>query len=122
MDRLDEIFAMQKSLDKDITERRRLEFTYEEWMQKDALACIEEIMEVLNEVQYKWWKNKKPENPAAVQEELVDVLHFFISMCLRSGMDAQALYEGYVNKNKENFDRQHGLSKKAGYEVKDVDG
>ena len=52
MDRLDVIFALQKSLDEDIMRRRNLDYSYEEWMQKDALACIEEIMEVLNEVQY----------------------------------------------------------------------
>ena len=90
MDRLDVIFALQKSLDEDIMKRRNLNYSYEEWMQKDALACIEEIMEVLNEVQYKWWKNKKPQDQKAIQEELVDVLHFFVSMCIRSGMDGKA--------------------------------
>ena len=76
MDRLDVIFALQKSLDEDIMKRRNLNYSYEEWMQKDALACIEEIMEVLNEVQYKWWKNKKPQDEKAIQEELVDVLGY----------------------------------------------
>ena len=117
MDRLDVIFALQKSLDEDIMKRRDLHYSYEEWMQKDALACIEEIMEVLNEVQYKWWKNKKPQDEKAIQEELVDVLHFFVSMCIRSGMDGTALYEGYIAKNRENFDRQYGRSQKQGYEV-----
>ena len=102
--------------------RRDLHYSYEEWMQKDALACIEEIMEVLNEVQYKWWKNKKLQDEKAIQEELVDVLHFFVSMCIRSGMDGTALYEGYIAKNRENFDRQYGRSQKQGYEVKEVVG
>ena len=48
MDRLDVIFALQKGLDEDIMKRRNLDYSYEEWMQKDALACIEEIMEVHN--------------------------------------------------------------------------
>ena len=122
MDRLDVIFALQKSLDEDIMKRRNLNYSYEEWMQKDALACIEEIMEVLNEVQYKWWKNKKPQDEKAIQEELVDVLHFFVSMCIRSGMDGTALYEGYIAKNRENIDRQYGRSQKQGYEVKEVVG
>ena len=120
MDRLDVIFALQKSLDEDIMKRRNLNYSYEEWMQKDALACIEEIMEVLNEVQYKWWKNKRPQDSKAIAEELVDVLHFFVSMCIRSGMDGTALYEGYIAKNRENFDRQYGRSQKQGYEVKGV--
>jgi len=45
------------------------------------------------------------------------VLHFFVSMCIRSGMSAQDLLDGYLAKNRENFDRQHGRSSKPGYEV-----
>ena len=47
----------------------------------------------------------------------MDVLHFFVSLCLRSGMDAEELFERYCEKNKENFDRQYGRSAKKGYEV-----
>ena len=32
MDRLDVIFALQKSLDEDIMKRRNLNYSYEEWM------------------------------------------------------------------------------------------
>lgn len=118
MDKLDAIFQMQKSLDDDITKRRGLEgISFEEWMQKDVLAVMAELGELLNEVNFKWWKNKKEIDPAAVKEELVDVLHFFISMCIRAGFTADELYEVYVSKNKENFDRQNGLSKKKGYAV-----
>ena len=53
-----------------------------------------------------------------VKEELVDILHFFISMCHKTGMDADELYARYMEKNKENFARQHGESAKPGYEVK----
>ena len=51
-----------------------------------------------------------------------EALHFFVSMCIRSGMDGTALYEGYIAKNRENFDRQYGRSQKQGYEVKEVGG
>lgn len=116
MDKLDLIFQMQKGLDDDITRRRGLEsISFEEWMQKDVLAITAELSELLNEVNFKWWKNKKEIDPAAVKEELVDVLHFFVSMCLRAGFTADELYEVYSAKNKENFDRQNGLSKKPGY-------
>jgi hypothetical protein len=37
-------------------------------------------------------------------------------------MDGTALYEGYIAKNRENFDRQYGRSQKQGYEVKEVGG
>lgn len=118
MDRLEEIFALQTALDSDIAARRGLNgIPYEEWMQKDILAIISELGELLDEVNFKWWKNAKPLNQAAINEELIDILHFFISMCIRSGMDAEALYRIYTEKNKENFDRQNGKSLKKGYSL-----
>ena len=120
MDKLDIIFEMQKMLDDDIASRRHLEFTTEEWMQKEFLAMLSELSEVLDEVNFKWWKNKKPLDTAALQGELVDILHFFISMCIRAGLSPDSLFEGYKAKNKENFDRQYGRSEKKGYEVNDA--
>ncbi len=116
-DKLELIFAMQKSLNDDIAARRSLAFSREEWLQKDVLAMVSELSEVLDEVNFKWWKNKKPLNDAAIKEELVDILHFFVTMCLHSGMDAQELFSIYASKNQENFDRQYGRSEKKGYEV-----
>ncbi len=117
MDKLDTIFSMQRALDSDIETRRRLDYSPEEWIQKDVLAMVSELAEVLDEVNFKWWKNKKPVDASAVRGELVDVLHFFVSMCIRSGMDADELFTRYCEKNGENFDRQHGRSDKPGYEV-----
>lgn len=116
-DKLDAIFTMQKALNDEIQETRNLDFTQEEWLQKTLLATFAELAEVLEESGYKWWKNKKPLNEEALKEELVDVLHFFVSLCLRSGMSAEELFDRYCEKNRENFDRQHGKSKKEGYEV-----
>lgn len=116
MDRLEAIFAMQKLLNDDIAARRGLDFSTEEWEQRLVLAMISELSEVLDEVNFKWWKNKKPINTEALQNELVDVLHFFVSMCLRAGMSAEELYRKYCEKNKENFDRQYGKSTKTGYD------
>jgi dimeric dUTPase (all-alpha-NTP-PPase superfamily) len=117
VDKLDVIFDLQKALDQDIATRRHLEFSREEWVQKDALAIMAELGELIDEVNFKWWKNPKPIDEAAVKEELIDILHFFVSMCLRMGMDAQEMFEIYAGKNRENFDRQYGRSEKKGYEV-----
>ena len=117
MDKLDVIFQLQQSLDEDIVARRNLDFPKEVWLQKEVLAMISELSEVLDEVNFKWWKNPKPVDDAALKGELVDVLHFFVSMCLKSGMSAQELFELYKAKNQENFDRQYGRSQKQGYEI-----
>jgi dimeric dUTPase (all-alpha-NTP-PPase superfamily) len=116
MDKLDTIFQMQQSLDDDIAKRRNLSYPKDIWMQKEVLAMISELSEVLDEVNFKWWKNPKPIDDDALKGELVDVLHFFVSMCLKSGMDADELFALYRAKNQENFDRQNGRSEKQGYE------
>ncbi|MBQ1892875.1 MAG: dUTPase [Clostridia bacterium] len=116
-DKLDVIFELQKKLDTDIQERRSLDFPMEQWIQKDVLAMISELAELLDEVNFKWWKNEKPIDEEALHGELVDILHFFVSMCIRAGLDSDKLYEGYIAKNKENFDRQYGRSQKKGYDV-----
>lgn len=118
MDKLDTIFQMQKKLNEEIVQRRGLEgISNEEWIQKQTLAMLSEMAELLDEVNFKWWKNPKPVNEDAVREELTDILHFFISMCLRAGMDADDLFQRYLAKNEENFKRQDGTSEKKGYSL-----
>lgn len=118
-DKLETIFAMQHAFDSELIEKRGLEdITPEQWIQKETLAMLSELAELLDEVNFKWWKNPKEVNEQAVKEELVDILHFFVSMCLKMGMTAEELCQMYLAKNKENFDRQQGLSAKEGYALK----
>jgi dimeric dUTPase (all-alpha-NTP-PPase superfamily) len=122
MDKLDRIFDHQKALDDFICKSRGLEdISMEEWIQKETLAMMSELAELIDEVNFKWWKNKKAVDPSLVKDELVDILHFFVSMCLKTGMSAEELFERYTNKNKENHDRQHGLSKKEGYDLSELE-
>jgi len=116
-DKLDEIFALQKGFQDKIKRERHLDIPMEEWIQKQTLAMISELAELLEEVNFKWWKNTHAVNRAAVHEELSDILHFFVSMCIEAGMSADDLYNMYVGKNRENVLRQDGKSGKAGYEV-----
>ena len=116
MDKLDLIFENQKNLDGFLAQKRGLDFTPAEWIQKQTLAMISELGELLDEVRFKWWKNPAPIEPDKVKEELVDILHFFTGMCIKAGMTADELFEIYKAKNKENFDRQFGKSSKQGYQ------
>lgn len=122
MDKLEEMFRMQKALDLEIAESRALTFSKEEWIQKGVLATLSELSEVLDEVNFKWWKNPKPVVDEKLKEELVDVAHFLLSMCIHSGMSAEELYAIYCKKNQENLNRQHGTSEKTGYEVEKLRG
>lgn len=117
-DKLSAIFAQQASFDQKVIEGRKLNFDLETWLQKECLAINVEVAELLNEINYKWWKNRKEIDLEAVKEELVDILHFLISMCIKTGMTADELYARYMDKNKENHRRQDGTSSKTGYEMK----
>lgn len=117
MDKLDKIFYMQKLFDEDLAKRRNLNYEPTEWIQKQTLAMLSELAELLDEVNFKWWKNPKPINEDALKEELVDILHFFLGMCIKAGMDGEELCARYMKKNEENFKRQLGLSDKPGYKA-----
>ena len=122
MDKLDIIFAMQEKFDQDVIKNRNLgDITPETWIQKQTLAMLSELAELIAEVNFKWWKNPTPVNVDNVREELVDILHFFVGMCNRSGMDSKELFERYIAKNEENFKRQYGSSSKEGYSLADRD-
>ena len=117
MDKLETIFELQKKFDDDLISRRGLEnITMEEWIQKETLALMSELAELIDEANFKWWKNKKETDVDLIKGELVDILHFFVSMCIKSGMDAEELCRRYIDKNRENFNRQNGKSEKKGYE------
>ncbi len=118
MDKLDIIFQMQEKFDQDVIKNRNLQgIKPEEWIQKQTLAILSELAELLAEVNFKWWKNPKEINEDNVKEELVDILHFFTGMCNRMGMGSEELYRRYLQKNEENFKRQYGTSLKHGYEL-----
>lgn len=118
MDKLESIFEYQNRFDTELVEKRGLQdIPMEQWIQKETLAMISELSELIDEVNFKWWKNPKPVDTGKVKDEMVDILHFFVSMCLKTGMDADELYRRYLDKNKENFARQNGTSEKKGYEA-----
>ncbi|MGB9919482.1 MAG: dUTPase [Moorellales bacterium] len=114
-DKLDLIFARQEALDRFLTETRGLSFDLSTWLEKEVLALLAELGELLHELNFRWWKNPHPLDREAIKEELVDLLHFLVSMCLKLEIGPQELFEAYLAKNEENFRRQQGLSSKPGY-------
>ncbi|MDD4080024.1 MAG: dUTPase [Eubacteriales bacterium] len=118
MDRLEEMFVLQKAFNESVINERHLgHISPEEWLQKHTLALMCETAEMLEETNYKWWKNPQPVDEDALKEELVDMLHFFLSLCLNAGMDAEELHARYLKKNRVNFSRQSGEVDKPGYKL-----
>ena len=117
MDKLDDIFKKQAELDAYLDAKRGFtaQYSREDWVQKKCLALMDELGELLDEVNYKWWKNPKPIDKNAVAEELVDILHFWVSMCIDMDLSADDVYKTYLAKNRANKDRQEGKTVKTGY-------
>lgn len=76
---LQSLLTKQKELDDYIIKKHNLENV--DLLNKRVLACLVEIGEQANEYQsFKYWKQEKNIDRAKVAEELVDVLHFLLSI------------------------------------------
>lgn len=118
MDKLDELFRLQKEFDSELEKNRNITgITLDEWVQKGVIALIAELIEVVNEVNYKWWKNPFEIDEGKLKEEMIDVLHFYISTCMKIGITPDEVLELYKEKTVENRKRQLGLSEKKGYSL-----
>lgn len=77
------------------------------WIQNYALALQQELAELIDCTNWKWWRSKVDlfdEQNLCV--ELIDILHFWVSMCQIMGLSAEDVYQMYMHKNKINFNRQ----------------
>lgn len=117
-----EIFNMQKSLQKRLSEMNRaLDYDNASFSLKVDDITTQwrnltlEFAELLERLPYKEWKTytndqlagkMSKEQMLEIQYEYCDMFHFFINMGLALGIDGDRLEKLYVTKNAENFDRQ----------------
>ena len=79
------------------------------------LALRQESAEAIDSLNWKWWK-KDEEDWDNIKVELVDMLHFWVSMCTVAGLDANEGFQLYFKKNKLNHDRQKQGYKDGSYD------
>lgn len=117
---LEEIFEKQIELNKKI-EPKLYELIKEDpelkrrWFLNYELALRQESAEAVDSLNWKWWK-KDEEDWDNIKIELVDMLHFWVSMCTVAGLSAQDVVELYFKKNKLNHDRQNQGYKEGTYD------
>lgn len=75
------------------------------WLSKFLQALNDESREVGEELLWKWWSSDSL-NMENIRTEIVDQLHFWISLALTSGMDANDVFNLYLKKNETNIQRQ----------------
>ncbi len=115
-DKLDELFRLQKLLNERIgiqTDKMSDEERIK-WVLNYCRAMSQEIAELTDSVPWKWWAKYQQFDKQNAKVEVIDLLHFLISLAQVLGLSANDLYEGYVKKNKINFVRQE-----TGYKNKD---
>lgn len=84
------------------------------FIKENSIHLTQELHELLYEIpHFKPWKDYSGmslfdsyESWYKASKELIDMLHFFLNICLALGLDADNLYDMYMAKNKENHRRQ----------------
>jgi dimeric dUTPase (all-alpha-NTP-PPase superfamily) len=86
------------------------------WLGKFLKAHDDEARELAEELPWKWW-SKDNIDLQAIRVEIVDMLHFWISLALTSGMDAQDVARIYQQKhaiNEKRQDQDYSAAEKTG--------
>ena len=84
------------------------------WILNYCRAMTQEIAELTDSVQWKWWAKYQKYDEQNARVEVVDLFHFLISAAQVLGMSADDVFAAYVKKNEVNFKRQE-----TGYAQKD---
>ncbi len=117
-DKLDDIFRLQEALNQRIgvntsgmTDEER-----QKWVLNYCRAMTQEIAELTDSVPWKWWAKYQKFDKQNARVEVIDLLHFLISIAQVLEMTPEDVYEAYTKKHKVNLDRQA-----SGYSTKDED-
>lgn len=105
MDKLEEIFRMQREL-AEMMPPGRYPQDREGRVSALCTAIIHEAVELQRLTNWKWWKKEAPFPAADAREELIDVWHFVIQAAMELGMTPDDILQEYAKKNAVNKERQ----------------
>lgn len=118
MDKLDEIFDLQNSLNQrigvDTTNLSDEDKT--KWILNYTRAMQQELAELVDSVPWKWWAKYQKFDEQNAKVEIIDLFHFLTSLALVMGMTPDDVHSAYLKKNEVNIKRQD-----SGYAAKDLD-
>ena len=115
-DKLDEIFRLQKELNQRIgvDTDRMTEVQRQQWVLNYCLAMRQEVAELTDCVPWKWWAKYQQFDRQNARVEVVDLLHFLVSVAQVLEIGPAEIFEAYTKKHRVNLDRQE-----SGYQTKD---
>lgn len=115
-DCLDEIFRLQRELNLRIgvdttamTAAQR-----QQWVLNYSRAMSQEIAELTDCVPWKWWAKYQQFDKQNAHVEIVDLLHFLVSLAQVMELTPEEIFEAYTKKHRVNLARQD-----LGYTTKD---
>jgi dimeric dUTPase (all-alpha-NTP-PPase superfamily) len=117
-DQLRELFRMQQALNARIgvITDGMSEADQTKWVLNYCRAMSQELAELTDSVPWKWWAKYQKFDLQNARVEVVDMLHFLISLSQVLGMSADDVFAAYVKKNQVNLQRQDD-----GYTQKNAD-
>ena len=118
MDKLDKIFEMQEKLNRriginldDLGDDEKIK-----WILNYSRALQQEVSELIDSVPWKWWAKYQKFDKQNARVEVVDIMHFLVSIAQVLGMSADDIFDAYCKKNAINHERQD-----SGYVTKNKD-
>jgi len=115
-DKLEAIFFLQKLLNRRIgvdTDKMD-ESQRQQWLLNYCRAMGQEVAELTDCVPWKWWASYQKFDKQNARVEIVDLLHFLISLAQVMEITPDELFEAYTKKHRVNLGRQD-----SGYKTKD---
>jgi dimeric dUTPase (all-alpha-NTP-PPase superfamily) len=82
-----------------------------EWLMNYSKAMKEELIELDEELLWKWW-SKDEIDMQNIRVELIDILHFLVSAMMCAGLSAEKVFDIYQQKHAVNLKRQDTNYKK----------
>ena len=76
-----------------------------EWLVNYSKAIKEELLELDDELLWKWWSKDKIDMQN-IRVELIDILHFLVSAMMCAGLTAEKVFDIYLQKHAVNIKRQ----------------
>ena len=76
-----------------------------EWLVNYSKAIKEELLELDDELLWKWWSKDKVDMQN-IRVELIDILHFLVSAMMCAGLSAEKVFDIYRQKHAINIKRQ----------------
>ena len=115
-DMLEDIFNHQYELQKNLGTLSKISESpqmRQQYINQMILALHEEAVEIMRETAYKnpdyvpfGWKKNQSEDTEKFKEEIIDIIHFVMNLCIVSDMTPEEIHSRYLNKNKENHERK----------------